>query len=190
MATPTPHFLDLYGLVDHAGGLEVLYRLPQAPGSDASDADLDRLVLALDQVEEHVSRLRFALFVRQVLRAWPEGIAAVGLSTVSKSDPPGYMGWRVSCWKPDASGALVEEPSPDRDFVVAVANAAYEDDPGFVALAQRHLPAQGRPAPRTRAELAELALAPLDPATRAALAQAALAGRLPPPSSPPRPSRF
>lgn len=176
-------------------GQGVWYHLPHLPSE--SEEERDKLVLAIDEAEDHISKLKFILFLRDIRAQWPKGVAAMGVQYDSSvSDAPI---WRIRCWKktrkPAAPDSFPGTPSVPANPVVPgmepvptptqfsrfITHHGVQDEEGFPLLASLHL--GGEPAPWTKDQFAALEMDVLEPATRSRLLAARADKALPPASA-------
>lgn len=126
-----PVIPDTSGIIDRASPFATTYRLPERADYD----DCDGLVLALDSLEIHVSRLRFQLYLEGLLRVWPDGLVAVRLSYHRT-----FVEMQcVTDWGASPEGLECPHPQKDQAFRQLVDATCYREDGGFVLLCEEHL---------------------------------------------------
>ena len=92
---------------DTASPLTVSYELPHIPTPGIFPEGLGEV---LEQMEAHLARLRFVLFLREVSGLWPDGVDALGLRVSGPNVES--AAWHVRCWKTDRHGQLVDTLAP------------------------------------------------------------------------------
>lgn len=178
-------------------GQATWYRLPHLPPDDAQGGK--DLAQAMKEARDHLSRLKFILFLRDIQDRWPRGIARLGIQYDTQYNNVPL--WRVRCWKksrakpasdpfPGTATVPADPVVPGMELVATpasfsrfITNHEVQDDPGFAALAAAHL--AHAPVPGDKAWFSDLELSVLSPSDRAHLLASQAHDTLPPA----RPSR-
>lgn len=163
-------------LDDASSPLAVSYELPHVPTPDASPAQLGEVV---EQLEAHLARLKFVLFLREVASLWPKDVDALGIR-VSGSDLESAV-WHVRCWKTDRRGLLVDKIAPP-SFTQQLTSLPHLTRPEVFQVASVMFAADPHPLSKEEWAGLELECQPLE--VRARLLSELMASSLPKSSAP------
>lgn len=161
---------DLTGWMEHSPG-HTTYQLPER----GTLAQADEVVLLMDYLESHISRIRFQLFLEQLVNEWPDTVYCLCIYMVrtdnSSQHPLGFYwkGWALGHRNEKGENPPMNEAEPA--FWQLVHDAAYPDDQGFWPLVQQHFGPKTALQPITRDRARAIIETVIPPAARALMAQ-------------------
>ncbi len=128
---------DLTGWMEHIPG-QTTYRLPER----GTLAQADEVVLLMDYLESHISRIRFQLFLEQLVNEWPDTVYCLCVymvKTQHDSKHPLDFYWKgFALGYPNEKGENPSMNEAEPAFWQLLHDAAYPDDDGFWLLVREH----------------------------------------------------
>lgn len=161
---------DLTGWMEHTPG-RTTYQLPER----GTLAQADEVVLLMDYLESHISRIRFQLFLEQLVEGWPDTVHCLCVYMVrTRHDPNHPLGFYWKGWAlghPDEQGVNNPMNEAEPTFWQLLHDAAYPDDQGFWLLVREHFGEKTALKTITRAKAQALIEAVIPQQARALMAQ-------------------